>query len=81
MDRRDPEVSLVSSLVPTFNKIPKSTLEGKAEDSVTTVIPLANLVVYNSEVPTALVLGWDPAIGLLGSAWVARKFGSALSSL
>lgn len=68
MDKRDPEVSLVSSLVPTFNKIPKSTLEGKADDSVTTVIPLANLVVWSSEDPIALVLGYDPEIGLLGSA-------------
>ena len=53
---------MIGSLEYRFDDLPKSTLEGKAEDSVTTVIPLANLVVYNSEVPTALVLGWDPFI-------------------
>ena len=42
MERREPDVSFVSSLVPTFNMIPKSTLVGTPLVSVSTVTPLLN---------------------------------------
>lgn len=44
MDNRDPDVSFVSSLVPTSKRIPTSTLDGDEADSVNTVIPFANFV-------------------------------------
>jgi hypothetical protein len=45
MLRREPEVSKVSSLVPTDNKSPRLTLLGWASDEVKTLIPLGSSVV------------------------------------
>jgi len=39
MDRSDPDVSVVSSLVPTFSNNPKEILDGKLVDSVKTETP------------------------------------------
>ena len=44
IDNKDPDVSFVSSLVPTSKRIPTSTLEGDEALSVNTVIPFESFV-------------------------------------
>lgn len=44
MDSREPEVSDVSSLVPTSRRTPISTREGALADSVRMVIPFLSLL-------------------------------------
>jgi len=56
IDNKDPDYSTDSSLVPTFNKTPISTGPGKPVLSEITVIPLLNLVLFHSLLPTVTVL-------------------------
>jgi hypothetical protein len=45
IDKRLPDVSLFSSLAPTFNKTPISTTDGIPYDSVRTLTPLDKVVI------------------------------------
>ena len=44
IDNKDPDVSFVSSLVPTSKRIPTSTLDGDEALSVNTVMPFESFV-------------------------------------